>query len=636
MKSRIAWIARRVVGSDWRAILVFVSPTLGAVAYDLVLRARPISQMRALEYVNYVGSSLVACGLWGGLLWGLSLLAHREGRAARIAGRVLFALAFVVVVLPLLQLCYGGQILYYGVFRSYMTRDTLRLGMALGGTAGAWLAAWSWRIVPLALVTLGAWALLAWGVWKAGRCVKGTWPILPIVGFSVCAIVIWNDAVETRALQAASPDVCLWHSIVGVVRDGWIRGKHPLGVTVRQPRPLPALDPPQRRRNVILVITESVRADVICSEKGQAGGKSTCAAAHLDQSVPDRLGLLRATVQAPSTFSSCMMMWTGMPPDIDMRTGHEAPFLWEVARAAGYRTVYITSQNLRYQDFGAYVKVSGAETFIAGVDLGGVAQPHLGAPDERATAKMVEYVRGAKEPFFAVLHLSNTHWPYRTVPDLEPYSPHSDSPPTTSVTAYWNQYRNSALLLERTVGQMFDELRSTEAWKDTLVLFTSDHGEQFWEHGGLYHINTLFEEEVRVPCFVVAGENGLLDDERAALKANRDRRFYSQDVHATMLDALGMLGQRERMPFSEKLTGRSVLRPLGPEEPVVAMSTTTGVWADHDPVYGVMAGERKLVAPDGGAWQCYALATDRAERRPLPASACPQLLEVARRTWPGH
>jgi arylsulfatase A-like enzyme len=34
---------------------------------------------------------------------------------------------------------------------------------------------------------------------------------------------------------------------------------------------------------------------------------------------------------------------------------------------------------------------------------------------------------------------------------------------------------------------------------DALVVITSDHGEEFRDHGGLYHASTVYEEQIRVP-----------------------------------------------------------------------------------------------------------------------------------------
>jgi hypothetical protein len=243
-------------------------------------------------------------------------------------------------------------------------------------------------------------------------------------------------------------------------------------------------------------------------------------------------------------------------------------------------------------------------------------------------------LRATPGPFFAVLHLSNTHWPYRTSPELEPHSPHSSKPPVRDIEPYWNQYRNSFLMLERSISQMYTALQATVSWDDTLTLLVSDHGEQFWEHGQLYHINTLQEEEVHVPAFVAAGKNALALGELASLSVNRGRRAYSQDSHAMILDALGAHGDRPGMPFADRLVGRSLLRALDQVEPIIVASTTSGVWPDHDPAYGVISGDRKVMGTDSLPWRCFLLARDPGEVEPVGADGCSDLLKVASEHYP--
>lgn len=55
--------------------------------------------------------------------------------------------------------------------------------------------------------------------------------------------------------------------------------------------------------------------------------------------------------------------------------------------------------------------------------------------------------------------------------------------------------------LDESLGTLFEILRQSGAWNDLLVIVTSDHGEEFAEHGGYGH-NTLHEEILRVPLIV--------------------------------------------------------------------------------------------------------------------------------------
>jgi arylsulfatase A-like enzyme len=63
-------------------------------------------------------------------------------------------------------------------------------------------------------------------------------------------------------------------------------------------------------------------------------------------------------------------------------------------------------------------------------------------------------------------------------------------------------YEGEIAALDRVLGRLLEALLTEE--RPTIVLVTSDHGEEFYEHGGWGHGHSLHEELLRVPC-IVAG-----------------------------------------------------------------------------------------------------------------------------------
>jgi hypothetical protein len=60
-------------------------------------------------------------------------------------------------------------------------------------------------------------------------------------------------------------------------------------------------------------------------------------------------------------------------------------------------------------------------------------------------------------------------------------------------------YDHNLSYLDSAFERFVDWLKANRIYDKTVILFTSDHGEQFWEHGASLHGHTLYEEEIRIP-----------------------------------------------------------------------------------------------------------------------------------------
>jgi hypothetical protein len=615
-----------LLGDRPRLLLWLAAPTAFALALDVAIRAPTLAGFATQGKLIYGSSLLISAAFWALPSW----LASRGMRGPPASWkRAVLVVVFAFWMLPLATCAFGGQALYYRVFHSYVGRDTVRLGVALRGTVGDWFVAWGgpWLLAGMLVVGVVVTVTTFVVVRRVAPRLDGPVPLLLVLTFCGAAFCFWTDQVDSRFLQAATPDACFVHGAVHALR-AWVEGRGGVkqGMSLRTPAPLPPLESPHRP-DVIVVLTESVRADALCSDP-----PPTCHARFLDEVVPDRIPLGQLTSQTPNTFSACMVLWTGLVPDAAFSAAHSAPVLWEIARAVGYRTAYVTSQNPRYEDFGTFVQRAGIDVEITATELGGVGQEQLGAPDERATDEMLRFVRAADPttPYFAVLHLSNTHAPYRVDPALEPFTPHSTEP-VGDVGEFHNHYRNAVLLQERTVAAFLREVRRLASWDDTVVVFLSDHGEQFREHGGLYHNHSLFDEELRVPGWIAVGPRAIDEERVAALRSYAGVRTYMQDVHETIVDLLGLEDARATLPLAPLVTGRSLLRPRPPGPgPTALLATATSVWEPDDARFGAAQDEMVLVGAPG-AWACFDTARDPRERAPLNAPACDSLRPAALR-----
>ena len=172
------------------------------------------------------------------------------------------------------------------------------------------------------------------------------------------------------------------------------------------------------------------------------------------------------------------------------------------------------------------------------------------------------------------------------------------------------------------LGRVLDQLEAMGRMRDTLIVFTSDHGE-FMGDRGLGEKELLYDEIVRVP-FIVADPDSRAD----VTRGRSERRFVEGiDVLPTIVDALGLSGSPHRVE------GRSLL-PLLRNESLT--DWRDAVFAELD--YGFRRARRvlgrgvrecrasmvrdrewKYVHWEGFRPQLFALADDPGETRDLGA-----------------
>ncbi len=71
-------------------------------------------------------------------------------------------------------------------------------------------------------------------------------------------------------------------------------------------------------------------------------------------------------------------------------------------------------------------------------------------------------------------------------------------------------YDSEIRYLDYHLGRFFSALKDMDIYDKSLIIFTSDHGEEFGEHGGWGHGKALYRESVFVPLMIQLRLQGLL------------------------------------------------------------------------------------------------------------------------------
>jgi arylsulfatase A-like enzyme len=68
-------------------------------------------------------------------------------------------------------------------------------------------------------------------------------------------------------------------------------------------------------------------------------------------------------------------------------------------------------------------------------------------------------------------------------------------------------YDDEILYNDKMIGQLISTLKRRKMFGNSIIIITSDHGEEFWEHQKLSHGMTLYQEQLRVPLIIHLPDN---------------------------------------------------------------------------------------------------------------------------------
>ncbi len=236
-------------------------------------------------------------------------------------------------------------------------------------------------------------------------------------------------------------------------------------------------------RKIVLVSIDTLRADRLGSY-----GYALETTPRLDAFAAEAVLFERATVPAPWTAPSMAAMITGRYPfetGVYTNQNHLKGGLNTLADTlgkAGFATAWFNTNP---------VLMLGDTKFREGFsDV---------APKERFTAKLpysklepsvLSWLEEhAAEDFFVWIH------------SMDPHSPPTEGNPYHA-DKKWHVYDGEVRLVDDAMGTLFDKLKSLGIWDETLVIFTSDHGEAFSEHMLPGHQNVIYDEVLHVPMII--------------------------------------------------------------------------------------------------------------------------------------
>jgi choline-sulfatase len=391
--------------------------------------------------------------------------------------------------------------------------------------------------------------------------------------------------------------------------------------------PTPAPSGP--RPNVIIYLVDALRADRL-----GVYGQRRPLSPRLDAFAATATMYEQAWAQSSWTRPAVASIFTGLEPEVHGadgrldRLGGGMPTLAGRMAGAGWQTAAVVANPNASAAFGLD---RGFGEFV------------LMPPERRESAdvhaEVVRWLdrRDPSVPFLLYVHTVDPHLPYDPpAPFRERFAAgveRRDLGSTEVVGALLarslvDEGQWAADLLElydaevaandHAFGELLDELERRGLDEGTVVIFLSDHGEEFFDHGGWIHGRTLYREVLQVPLVI-------------RLPGQREGR--RETAPAAHIDLMPTILELAGLAPEPGLRGRSLLGPADEQRAVSAALDLDG-WGGWSAVQGGRHAIRHHRLGYVGPAELYELDADSGEQRDLggalPASAGALVEEVRR------
>jgi uncharacterized protein (TIRG00374 family) len=153
--------------------------------------------------------------------------------------------------------------------------------------------------------------------------------------------------------------------------------------------------------------------------------------------------------------------------------------------------------------------------------------------------------------FFLFVHYMDPHDPYfehpydgRAIARVE-----ADHPDPKLAPEMLRLYQGEIRYLDAEFGKLLAKLEQLGLYDDSIIVFTADHGEEFFEHGGFWHGLTLYEDQIHIPLLV------------KWRKGHREAPERVEDHLARQIDVAPTLVARAGAAVPDTMQGVDLLAP---------------------------------------------------------------------------
>lgn len=269
------------------------------------------------------------------------------------------------------------------------------------------------------------------------------------------------------------------------------------GRTLFYPRAQLEFESVEKKKNIVFLVVDALRSDMLTEEN-----------------MPNLWNIARNSIKFNNHFSSgnstragIFGLFYGLPPSY-----------WHSALRGNVPSAFITALQKNGYDVEAFASARLTSPEFDKTVFASVPNLRISSNGNSAWERDLDSIadfeswleRKSNTPFFVFLFLDNVH-AYNVAPDKNPkFIPywkevnHLKLSNDTDPTEYFNLYKNAVLDADGNIGKIWGLLTAKGLLDDTIVVITSDHGEEFNDNKGNFwgHNGNFTDAQIKVPLVI--------------------------------------------------------------------------------------------------------------------------------------
>lgn len=433
---------------------------------------------------------------------------------------------------------------------------------------------------------------------------------------TIFTLVVFNQLKKETVGQAKLADGSFFVALDTVIKGGKTKG---LRSSIR--KAVAAVSPPAQLPHVFLFI-------------GESWAKRNFA---YYSNLPDRLPILTETLSAnkdrtivfqrgltnsSATDVSLPSLLSGVGPEESDVKLHELPLLWDLAKGAGYKTIFISPQRLAFAHIDHFLLTPGPDIFLPGDSIGGKVINDNGIDAITAAKKFSSLLKqdNLKQPLFVIYFSNSLHFPFQV-----------ESRHLKDIPNYQSRYEKALHIMDKEIEILIQSFKEREIFQNTLFWLTADHGEVETNTRVVPRVASFYQEIISIPFIVMWPRTNFRPDCFSLLRNQVHVNVQNLDIAPTLVDLWGLKNSPQNQDFIQKYRGQTLCSQLSHYRPLIHLNTNnTRQWNPEG--FAITRGDERYHFTNIEGTQYFNTATDPEMKKNQWEKISPDFLKFVSKT----